>query len=632
MTDLDSTAGKYASAVQALVDDNESYQLGVVSSMGINTFDMGDCMQDKNVEEFDTDTNDNGIFLCGEEGDPYLVFNEQPKAQSSSSVIRVEECSLSADRDENRQLTYQNLSTPDSRIMGSNPSSPDECVIIDLNKENEQDLDIIESKKHGSNQDDVKALSEASSIKPDSILKPKPIEKDVDKINPDPISFDTDLFSINDLPFQKSRSFTNISPPLKENLSNTSLSDKEICEDIDIGIDDFHTSFPSECIKRNSPSISTSNDLDGSTTDSLLSCMSMENNFLYQNTNVVQDLAHNNQTPDDVCLFATPKPATLFDQPHLDHSRAEINVANTNLIGLVDHQHQCWSANPDVMNMFNGNEETDDADEHEDEKNGNEFERIKFAFNNSSNQMSPADSVASPSSVITDCGSLSLSRPPSIPGLIEKADIDPNYFAPTFYHPIIHQAIVPNQLGLPVVTSNKIFLYQEPNLNHNIHNPNPVIYLTKPPPTFQSMADGMQAKRTNSKRGLTYTRSNNNRTNNNLKAEAPQIKKPKLSAKPVRGKAKLAQQKPSDLKSEIEDQLDDQMAENRSKSRHNEPLKQCAVEIMQLWYDKHVENPYPSKKDKEEMARQGGITENQVSRVEFEKRKVVNVSTSVLVW
>ena len=55
---------------------------------------------------------------------------------------------------------------------------------------------------------------------------------------------------------------------------------------------------------------------------------------------------------------------------------------------------------------------------------------------------------------------------------------------------------------------------------------------------------------------------------------------------------------------------DDGMLKN--KARHNEPLNVRAVEIMTHWFQRNVENPYPSKVDKEAMAREGGITENQV--------------------
>ncbi|XP_059168669.1 uncharacterized protein LOC131950493 isoform X2 [Physella acuta] len=58
--------------------------------------------------------------------------------------------------------------------------------------------------------------------------------------------------------------------------------------------------------------------------------------------------------------------------------------------------------------------------------------------------------------------------------------------------------------------------------------------------------------------------------------------------------------------------------------RHNEPLNQLAINIMSQWFDEHVQNPYPSKADKEDMAKRGGITENQVKSWFANKRNRTN--------
>ncbi|KAH9499605.1 hypothetical protein Btru_074248 [Bulinus truncatus] len=63
---------------------------------------------------------------------------------------------------------------------------------------------------------------------------------------------------------------------------------------------------------------------------------------------------------------------------------------------------------------------------------------------------------------------------------------------------------------------------------------------------------------------------------------------------------------------------------NYRNSRHNEPLNQKAVYIMSKWYTENINNPYPSKADKEEMAQQGGITENQVKSWFANKRNRTN--------
>ncbi|BFZ07528.1 hypothetical protein BsWGS_10567 [Bradybaena similaris] len=58
--------------------------------------------------------------------------------------------------------------------------------------------------------------------------------------------------------------------------------------------------------------------------------------------------------------------------------------------------------------------------------------------------------------------------------------------------------------------------------------------------------------------------------------------------------------------------------------RHNEPLNQHAIGIMTQWFEDHIDNPYPSKSDKEKMAVQGGITENQVKSWFANKRNRTN--------
>ncbi|GFR75766.1 pre-B-cell leukemia transcription factor 4 [Elysia marginata] len=46
--------------------------------------------------------------------------------------------------------------------------------------------------------------------------------------------------------------------------------------------------------------------------------------------------------------------------------------------------------------------------------------------------------------------------------------------------------------------------------------------------------------------------------------------------------------------------------------RHNEPLKQHAVDVMTRWYEENIHNPYPTKAQKTAMAQEGQISENQV--------------------
>jgi hypothetical protein len=53
-------------------------------------------------------------------------------------------------------------------------------------------------------------------------------------------------------------------------------------------------------------------------------------------------------------------------------------------------------------------------------------------------------------------------------------------------------------------------------------------------------------------------------------------------------------------------------SEPGKKPRHNEPLNQHAIDIMQKWYEANKNNPYPTKEDKIIMAKEGGITIAQV--------------------
>lgn len=58
--------------------------------------------------------------------------------------------------------------------------------------------------------------------------------------------------------------------------------------------------------------------------------------------------------------------------------------------------------------------------------------------------------------------------------------------------------------------------------------------------------------------------------------------------------------------------------------RHNEPLNNMALEVMNNWYLSNSENPYPTKTQKEELAKQGGITLSQVKSWFANKRNRSN--------
>lgn len=63
---------------------------------------------------------------------------------------------------------------------------------------------------------------------------------------------------------------------------------------------------------------------------------------------------------------------------------------------------------------------------------------------------------------------------------------------------------------------------------------------------------------------------------------------------------------------------------DNKRRRHNEPLSNKALLVMNEWYEQHLENPYPTKAEKEELARRGGITLGQVKSWYANKRNRSN--------
>jgi hypothetical protein len=64
-------------------------------------------------------------------------------------------------------------------------------------------------------------------------------------------------------------------------------------------------------------------------------------------------------------------------------------------------------------------------------------------------------------------------------------------------------------------------------------------------------------------------------------------------------------------------------SENKRR-RHNEPLSNKALQVMNEWYEQHLENPYPTKAEKEDLAKRGGITLGQVKSWYANKRNRSN--------
>lgn len=63
------------------------------------------------------------------------------------------------------------------------------------------------------------------------------------------------------------------------------------------------------------------------------------------------------------------------------------------------------------------------------------------------------------------------------------------------------------------------------------------------------------------------------------------------------------------------EQISKNIPKNRLRSKQsNRSLPQIAIDIMTIWYDKHYVDPYPSFRDCEIMANNGGISVNQVKQ------------------
>ncbi|KAK6180728.1 hypothetical protein SNE40_008726 [Patella caerulea] len=82
--------------------------------------------------------------------------------------------------------------------------------------------------------------------------------------------------------------------------------------------------------------------------------------------------------------------------------------------------------------------------------------------------------------------------------------------------------------------------------------------------------------------------------------------------------------KPSNPVKRKSSEVDDKSSLCSKRARHNEPLNQDAISVMQRWYEQNKENPYPSKQDKEDIARLGGISITQVKSWFANKRNRTN--------
>ncbi|XP_060605402.1 uncharacterized protein LOC132757921 [Ruditapes philippinarum] len=67
-----------------------------------------------------------------------------------------------------------------------------------------------------------------------------------------------------------------------------------------------------------------------------------------------------------------------------------------------------------------------------------------------------------------------------------------------------------------------------------------------------------------------------------------------------------------------------EISSDSKRRRHNEPLSNKALQVMNEWYEQHLENPYPTKAEKEDLAKRGGITLGQVKSWYANKRNRSN--------
>ncbi|XP_005103773.1 uncharacterized protein LOC101854734 [Aplysia californica] len=276
-------------------------------------------------------------------------------------------------------------------------------------------------------------------------------------------------------------------------------------------------------------------------------------------------------------------------------------------------------------------EETDDADE---------FDNIPVTFPKTFEEDVPQyfaspGSVASTSCFSTDSSLLqeyspsSVSQPPSAsstPGVTEtKSDPNTDFFGS--WH--VPQTVLPHldiskTLCPPMAVPNCSLSREQidPSLLHFGLNQN-----TKRP--FPSMADAMRSARSSrsgTKKGVDsdkpYARSNGRQRKNQIQSAKISTSTPKSKGK-KKASAKTKSDSLEQATNDEEDRLEgDELVANRA--RHNEPLRQHAVCIMLQWFYRNVDNPYPSKADKEAMAREGGITENQVKSWFANKRNRTN--------
>ncbi|XP_060062996.1 uncharacterized protein LOC132543504 [Ylistrum balloti] len=104
------------------------------------------------------------------------------------------------------------------------------------------------------------------------------------------------------------------------------------------------------------------------------------------------------------------------------------------------------------------------------------------------------------------------------------------------------------------------------------------------------------------------------RQNQSQELDGPAKRKPVTPASETDDKNDVLTQQlpPTDRKTIFPNHQSKSKTDRDKKSRHNQPLSLQATGAMMSWYESHRENPYPSKVEKEMMAKLGGITVTQV--------------------
>lgn len=111
-----------------------------------------------------------------------------------------------------------------------------------------------------------------------------------------------------------------------------------------------------------------------------------------------------------------------------------------------------------------------------------------------------------------------------------------------------------------------------------------------------------------------------------LSIDAKQLNKPEPKFKTMAEYQMAKKAKSDSVKSgkALKRKSETEISMDSKRRRHNEPLNNQALTVMTDWYEEHLENPYPTKAEKEDLAKRGGITLGQVKSWFANKRNRSN--------